>query len=76
MSRSSAYVNVECDGKGSDGKGCVELIECELTMLAPRGSWDERDIDKRLKRYGWTRKDNQDFCKECGGPKPVREKCR
>jgi len=59
MSRGSGYITVECDGKD-----CHEEIDCELTSLAS-GGWDERNIDTRLARYGWTKDGDKDLCEEC-----------
>lgn len=58
MARGDAYIKVECDFKD-----CGDDIEMQLTSLAD-GSWDERDIDKRLARYGWKKEGEKDFCPE------------
>lgn len=57
MSRSDAYIKVECDK-------CHDEIEVELTSLA-RGGWDERRVDAALKREGWTTDGEKDYCEGC-----------
>lgn len=58
MARSDAYITVTCDK-------CDDETEIQLAALAHQGSWDERDVDKRLKRYGWKKDGDQDICRDC-----------
>lgn len=60
MSRSDAYVTVECDHPD-----CYEKIQIELTSLAGRGQWDERGVEADLRHNGWTKDaDGGDICPE------------
>ena len=52
--RSDAYIRVTCDKCGNEE-------EVELTALA-RNSYDERDVDAKLKRLGWCVTDAGDYC--------------
>jgi hypothetical protein len=61
MSRSDAFIRVMCDK-------CQIEEEIELCALSGKGSWDERYIDKHLKRDGWVTIDGQDLCDECRPP--------
>lgn len=59
MAISDAYVDVTCDE-------CLYVQEREsLTALARAGEWDERYIEARLKRDGWTVEDDRHLCPEC-----------
>lgn len=55
--RSDAFITVSCD-KCGDGKNY------ELCAIACNG-WDERGIDKALKRDGWITDGDQDICESC-----------
>jgi len=59
MSRSDAFVWVECDKEG-----CNEQIEVQLTALAGRG-WDDRNVDGSLRHWGWEKWDGKDICDSC-----------
>lgn len=60
MSISSAYVHVECN----NCFGASE--EIELTSLAGRGQWDERNVNRHLEREGWKIvSDNEHLCPAC-----------
>lgn len=57
MARSDAFITVECDS-------CGYSDQYELCALAG-GGWDERDIDRKLRRQGWEVKDGKDLCSDC-----------
>lgn len=58
MSRTDAYILVQCDHAG-----CKESVEIQLTALAG-GGWDERYVDAELRSRDWTKRDDDDFCEE------------
>lgn len=59
MSRSGAFVRVECDF-------CEGITdEIELTLLAQKNAWDERNVDAALKRKGWEKSGDLDICDLC-----------
>lgn len=55
--RSDAYITVTCDN-------CAYVENVELTACV-RNSWDERDVDRYLKRGRWTKKGDLDLCEDC-----------
>ena len=59
MSRSNGLVIVECDC-------CGAQEEIEMTMLASKGAWDDRNVDSCLSDLGWItdEDDDLDFCSE------------
>lgn len=59
--RSNAYVRVTCDE-------CEVEMEMDLTATAGKGSWDERSLDRQLRRDGWSTEGDQDLCDECSPP--------
>lgn len=58
MSKSDAYIRVECDT-------CHDTIEVELLALAAHGTYDERNVDAALQRLGW--RDEGDNIHTCDG---------
>ncbi len=56
--RSDAYIVVTCE-KCSYSEN-IELCACV------RHSWDERDVDTKLKNGGWKISDGSDLCETCG----------
>lgn len=56
--RSEPTITITCD------RCEVEEVTVGLTALARR-SYDERNVDGELKRFGWKVEDGQDICDEC-----------
>lgn len=60
MSKGDPFVVVVCDGESCGG----DEFEAELTPLA--GScFDMRGVDGQLKRAGWSKDGNKDYCADC-----------
>lgn len=55
--RTDPAITVICDE-------CNDDMEVGLTALA-RGSYDERDVDAKLEREGWTKDGDRDLCSDC-----------
>lgn len=64
---SDPIVTVECDR-------CGETEEFHLTPLAKSGSWDDRNVEKTLSRWGW-RIDGPDthICPDCAKEESDRQ---
>lgn len=62
MSLGEPMITVFCDRNTSED--CERKIECSLTELAG-GSWDARDVEHELKRYGWITFGREHICIEC-----------
>lgn len=58
MSRSEAFVRVDCDE-------CSESVEVPLTRLAGMGQWDERNLVKWLTRNYWFVDGQRHRCESC-----------
>ena len=63
MARSDAYITVTCDK-------CDESESVELTSLAGKGCWDERNVDDWLTKHGWKIADDEDLCEMCNEDEP------
>jgi hypothetical protein len=59
MSRTDAFIYVNCDGTG-----CDMCEEVQLTALAG-GAWDERDVSRELERMGWVVAGSKEYCDGC-----------
>lgn len=55
--RGEPFIIVSCDV-------CDDEFEVSLTALAG-GGYDERNVDNRLEREGWTKDGERDLCSEC-----------
>lgn len=62
MSRGDPFIVVICDQCES------EEIEVGLTSLAGN-AWDERDVNGKLKRAGWSVDGGKDLCADCAEEK-------
>ena len=56
MTRSDAYITVECDW-------CGETDEISLIATA-RGDYSDREVENRLYKRGWKKDGDQDFCSQ------------
>lgn len=66
MSRGDAYIRVECDFCDTSTGQEPQFEEVQLTALAMKQSWDERNVDARLEKAGWKKVEGgMDMCPEC-----------
>jgi hypothetical protein len=50
-------ITVVCDDCGAE-------LDVSMTPLAGR-AWDDRDVDRRLRRADWCPQGDMDFCPDC-----------